>query len=110
MRPSGWIMLWVPPASITSASPRRITSAASPIAWALAAHAVWHVAFGPWRRRRPPGARPASRAPARPRASGGATRSPRLVNRAVSTRPSRLERWTRSTNRPKSCCPSPEPR
>ena len=36
--PSGWIMLWTPPASMTSASPSRISSAASPIAWALAAH------------------------------------------------------------------------
>ena len=33
-------MLWVPPASITSASPRRIISVASPTAWLLAAQAV----------------------------------------------------------------------
>ena len=33
----------VPPVTITSASPRRITSAASPIACVLAAQAVTHV-------------------------------------------------------------------
>ena len=47
VRPNGWIMLCVPPASITSASPRRIISAASPIAWELAAQAVRHDRFGP---------------------------------------------------------------
>ncbi len=40
-------MLWTPPASITSASPSRINSAASPIAWALAAQAVRQDTFGP---------------------------------------------------------------
>ncbi len=89
---SGWIMLWVPPASITSASPWRISSDASPIAWALAAHAVWQVALGP----RAP--KMAARCPTGPPGSCSASRvgwsdwRPRLVNRAVSTRPSRLER------------------
>ena len=54
-------MLWTPPASITSASPRRISSAASPIAWALAEQAVRHERFGPLRPeggREVPGRRP----------------------------------------------------
>ncbi len=41
-------MLCVPPESITSASPRRMISVASPIAWLLAAQAVRQLAFGPW--------------------------------------------------------------
>ena len=40
-------MLCVPPESITSASPRRINSRASPMAWLLAAHAVRQLALGP---------------------------------------------------------------
>ena len=46
--PKGWIMVCVPPASITSASPRRMISAASPMAWLLAAQAVRQLMFGPW--------------------------------------------------------------
>ena len=46
--PNGWIMLCVPPESITSASPRRMISTASPIAWLLAAQAVRQLGFGPW--------------------------------------------------------------
>jgi len=38
--PSTWIMVCVPPATITSASPRRRMLKASPIACVLAAHAV----------------------------------------------------------------------
>src|ERR1700753_100170 len=38
--PKGWIMLCVPPESITSASPRRRISTASPMACELAAAAV----------------------------------------------------------------------
>ena len=38
--PKGWIMLCEPPASIRSASPWRINSVASPMAWLLAAQAV----------------------------------------------------------------------
>ena len=38
--PSGWIIVWVPPASIASASPRRRMLQASPMACVLAAHAV----------------------------------------------------------------------
>ena len=45
--PNGWIMLCVPPESITSASPRRMISNASPIACELAAQAVRQFAFGP---------------------------------------------------------------
>jgi hypothetical protein len=45
--PERVIMLCDPPASITSASPVRIISTASPIACELAAHAVWHDANGP---------------------------------------------------------------
>ena len=41
--PNGWIMLCAPPASMASASPWRIIAAASPRAWALAAHAVRQV-------------------------------------------------------------------
>ena len=41
-------MLCVPPESMTSASPRRMISAASPIAWLLAAQAVRQLRFGPW--------------------------------------------------------------
>ena len=37
--PSGWIMLCEPPESMTSASPWRISSTASPMAWLLAAQA-----------------------------------------------------------------------
>jgi hypothetical protein len=37
---TGWMSESVPPASMTSASPRWITRNASPIAWLLAAHAV----------------------------------------------------------------------
>src|SRR5262249_30225406 len=40
-------MLWVPPESITSASPRRMISTASPIACELAAQAVRQLALGP---------------------------------------------------------------
>ena len=46
--PKGWIMVCVPPASITSASPRRMISTASPTAWLLAAQAVRQLTFGPW--------------------------------------------------------------
>ena len=46
--PNGWIMLWAPPESITSASPRRMISVASPMAWLLAAQAVRQLTFGPW--------------------------------------------------------------
>jgi len=45
--PNGWIMLCVPPESMASASPRRMISTASPIAWLLAAQAVRQLAFGP---------------------------------------------------------------
>jgi len=45
--PSGWIMECEPPASIRSASPRRRSSNASPIAWVLAAHAVMQLYDGP---------------------------------------------------------------
>ena len=58
MTPKGWIMLWLPPVNITSAAPRRITSTASPIAWALAAFGALslanlpgeygHSLCGPW--------------------------------------------------------------
>ena len=50
--PKGWIMVCVPPASITSASPRRMISTASPIAWLLAAQAVRQLMFGPWASKR----------------------------------------------------------
>ena len=46
--PKGWIMVCVPPESIRSASPRRMISTASPIAWLLAAQAVRQLMFGPW--------------------------------------------------------------
>ena len=38
--PSTWIMVWAPPETITSASPRRSRLYASPTAWVDAAHAV----------------------------------------------------------------------
>ena len=41
-------MLWAPPESITSASPRRMISVASPTAWLLAAQAVRQLVLGPW--------------------------------------------------------------
>ena len=40
-------MLWAPPESMTSASPRRMISVASPTAWLLAAQAVRQLKFGP---------------------------------------------------------------
>ena len=46
--PNGWIRLCVPPAIMMSASPRRMISADSPIAWPLAAQAVKELKFGPW--------------------------------------------------------------
>ena len=46
--PKGWIIVCVPPESITSASPRRMISIASPIAWLLAAQAVRQLTLGPW--------------------------------------------------------------
>ena len=46
--PKGWIIVCVPPESITSASPRRMISTASPTAWLLAAQAVRQLTFGPW--------------------------------------------------------------
>ena len=46
-------MLWVPPESITSASPRRMISVASPMAWLLAAQAVRQLTLGPWASNRP---------------------------------------------------------
>ena len=45
--PSTWIMVCVPPVSITSASPRRMMLNASPIACVLAAHAVRQLYAGP---------------------------------------------------------------
>ena len=47
--PNGWIIEWAPPPIITSASPRRRISVASPIAWVLAAQAVRQLKFGPRR-------------------------------------------------------------
>ena len=41
-------MLCVPPEIIASASPRRMISVASPMAWLLAAQAVRQFTFGPW--------------------------------------------------------------
>jgi hypothetical protein len=41
--PNGWIMLCDPPVRMASASPRRISSSASPTACPLAAQAVWQV-------------------------------------------------------------------
>ena len=84
--PNGWIMLCVPPESITSASPRRINSTASPIACELAAQAVRQLAFGPL----PPRKRLA-RWPAGVPGSCSASRmawsrcNPSRVNAAVST-------------------------
>ena len=46
--PNGWIMLWAPPESMMSASPRRMISVASPIAWLEAAQAVRQFRLGPW--------------------------------------------------------------
>ena len=46
--PNGWIIEWHPPAIITSASPARINSVASPTAWLEAAHAVKQLLLGPW--------------------------------------------------------------
>ena len=58
--PNGWIMLCVPPESMTSASPRRMISVASPMAWLLAAQAVRQLRFGPCAlNMRRPDARPA---------------------------------------------------
>ncbi len=108
--PNGWIMLCTPPASIASARPSRISSAASPIAWALAEHAVRHDRFGP----RAPKA--AARCPegvpgsCSDSSSGSSSSAPCDVNRRVSSRPPSSERCTRSTNRGKSAWPSPEPR
>ena len=99
MTPSGWIMLWTPPASITSASPRRISSAASPIAWALAAQAVRHDWFGPL------APKTAARCPAGVPGSCSASSSgsrmlcPKPVNFRVSTLPPSDERWMRLANR-----------
>jgi hypothetical protein len=45
--PSGWIMECAPPASMRSASPRRMISKASPIACVLAAQAVMQLNAGP---------------------------------------------------------------
>ena len=45
--PSGWIMLWLPPAHMMSASPKRMISIASPIACELAAQAVWRIEGSP---------------------------------------------------------------
>ena len=45
--PSTWIIVWVPPEIMTSASPRRRMSPASPIACVLAAHAVRQLHAGP---------------------------------------------------------------
>ena len=45
--PNRWIMVCVPPAIITSASPRRMMLKASPMACVLAAHAVRQLYAGP---------------------------------------------------------------
>ena len=50
--PIGTMELSAPPATITSASPRAISRAASPMAWAPVAQAVtteWFGPFSPWR-------------------------------------------------------------
>ena len=44
---ASWMAASAPPASMTSASPRRIVSHASPIAWAPVAHAETVAKFGP---------------------------------------------------------------
>jgi hypothetical protein len=87
--PKGWIMLCVPPERITSASPRRMISVASPIACELAAQAVRQLAFGP-RAPKIPARWPAG-VPGSCSASwiGWSSFTPSRVKLAVSTRPSR---------------------
>ncbi len=47
MTPKGWIMEWAPPEIMMSASPRRMNSVASPMAWVEAAQAVRQLREGP---------------------------------------------------------------
>ena len=108
--PKGWIMLCVPPESITSASPRRTISAASPMAWLDAAHAVRQLRLGPC------ASNIAARWPAGMFGScstserGWSVSSPSLVNFATSRVSPSIAAIIMRVKASKSCCPSPLPR
>ena len=103
-------MLCAPPDSITSASPRRMISVASPIAWLDAAQAVRQFRFGPW------ALNSDARMPAGTFGScsistwGSSIRSPPWENSAGSTSEPLRALHISCMKRPKSCCPSPAPR
>ena len=109
--PKGWIILCVPPESITSASPRRISSRASPIAWLLAAQAVRQLALGPWAlnmlARCPEGMLGSCSSSA----IGQRVSIPVLIKAATSILSfSSIAESTMRVKVSKSCCPSPLPK
>ena len=103
-------MLWVPPESITSASPRRTISVASPIAWLEAAQAVRQLRFGPWALNMPARCPAGMLGSCSTSESGCRVSRPSFVNLATSSVSPLIAAIIMLVKESKSCCPSPLPR